>query len=346
MSTPIRVLVAEDEPATAHLLRAALRRGGYACTVVGDGARALERLRQGGVDVLLTDWLMPGLNGIDLIREVRRHVRPPPLVVMVTSIDTDAGRSVAMMAGADEFIAKPVSADRLLRVVEQGLRRMAPPQNRSRPPSPAAEAGAVMPPHVAVCLAASTGGPAALLTVLRDLRAPEDAVVYVVQHGPEWLLRQLAARVARETGRRTHYVDRGMRARPKEIYVAPSGHDLSVVARSDGDVQLDLVSTGTHAAPTADPLLTSAAVAYGQFCVGAVLTGLGADGARGARDVERAGGVVLVQDPADAVAPGMPNATIETGVAREVEPTDRLGGRLRHHARALAQTLREARPGA
>ncbi len=338
MSSSIKVLVAEDEPATAFVLEHALRKDGYVCTVVGDGAAALKELRKAPYDVLLSDWLMPGLNGIDLIREVRREIRPAPLVVMVTSIDTESGRSVAMMAGADEFIAKPVPLGRLLRVIRQGLQRMTAPKIKRRPTTPPAPLVA-KPPHAAVLLAASTGGPTALLTVLRRLGAPPGVAVYVVQHGPEWMLRQLATRIARESGRPAHYIDSARAPTPGEIHLAPADADLKLVRRRNGGVYIELVPPVGPSSPTADPLFESAASVYGAYAAAAVLTGLGADGSHGVAEIHRAGGIVLAQSPGEAVANGMPSSAVATGAVREVEPLDALAPSLARHAERLAKRL-------
>lgn len=339
MPAATRVLVAEDEPSTAYVLEQALTRAGFECTVVGDGSVALERMRHDAHDVLLTDWLMPGMNGIDLIREVRRAVKPAPLIVMVTSIDTDAGRSVAMLAGADEFLAKPAPLARLVQVLGRGLQRMQTPA-----PAPAdlvsrAVHAAPPPPHPALLVAASTGGPLALTHVVGQLGVPSHTPVFIVQHGPDWMLRQLATRLGRAADCPAHYVDRACVAEPGALFLAPSGHDLKLELRATGEVWICPVTAAGFSAPMADPLFTSAAEVYGRFCAAAVLTGLGADGTRGATDIRLAGGQVLAQDPSDAVAPGMPSAAIAANAVNEVVPLERIGARLRFHAQSLARTL-------
>ena len=92
--------------------------------------------------------------------------------------------------------------------------------------------------------------------------------------------------------------------------------------------------------PAADPLFRSAANAFGRFCVGAVLTGMGRDGTLGAATIAAAGGKVIAQDPRTAVASSMPQTVVNIGAASSVIPLDGLGIALRIQVDALAEELR------
>ncbi|MCX5741905.1 MAG: response regulator, partial [Proteobacteria bacterium] len=118
----MKVLIAEDDPVTAKLVERILQRSAHTVTVTTTGVDALARLHAPGdrpYEVLLTDWMMPGMDGIELIRRVRAEVKPAPLIIMATAIDLPTAKQYALRSGADGFLAKPVGAIELLPLLEQ-----------------------------------------------------------------------------------------------------------------------------------------------------------------------------------------------------------------------------------
>ncbi len=166
------------------------------------------------------------------------------------------------------------------------------------------------PPFPAVAVAASTGGPNVLLDLFRGLEASLPAAVFVVQHGPEWMMPVLAARLAKESGLRAEVAEGGRAAEAGAVFLAPGDRHLTVVP---GTLALEVLDAPKEnfVRPAADPLLRSVAAAFGRYGIAVVLTGMGRDGAEGSRAVADAGGLVLVQDPAPAVAPSMPRQAAE-----------------------------------
>lgn len=163
-----------------------------------------------------------------------------------------------------------------------------------------------------VVLAASTGGVHALRTVVPALPATFPTPVVVVQHrgpGTPELLTQLLRRPS-------SLPVRSATVGPLQqgVTVLPAG--CTADFGPDGTMTPRPAPTGR----TADGVLTSAAAAFGPRVLAVVLTGRLTDGAAGVSDVRRAGGRVLVQDPADAVAPGMPNAALATGCVEHALP--------------------------
>src|SRR5438552_2052753 len=115
-----RVLVVEDDTAMSEMLREALDEGGYDVEVAGGGHAGVERVRQGGIDLVVSDVKMPDLDGLDMMREMKA-VTPAPYVITITafgSIDT-AIRAVKL--GAFDYITKPFEVDRLLLSVGKAL---------------------------------------------------------------------------------------------------------------------------------------------------------------------------------------------------------------------------------
>lgn len=117
-----RVLIVEDEPALADSVRYGLEREGYECTVLSDGARAVEFVRSWRPDLVLLDLMLPGMPGTDVCREIRTIARVP--IVMVTAKDTEADKVIGLELGADDYITKPFSMRELIARVRAVLRRV------------------------------------------------------------------------------------------------------------------------------------------------------------------------------------------------------------------------------
>src|SRR3954463_5683923 len=114
------ILIVEDDSAMRTFLREVLEEDGYTVEVAGGGHAGVDRIRQGGVDLVVSDVKMPDLDGLDMLREIKA-VSPSPYVITITafgSIDT-AIRAVKL--GAFDYITKPFEVDQLILSVEKAL---------------------------------------------------------------------------------------------------------------------------------------------------------------------------------------------------------------------------------
>lgn len=333
----MRVLVTEDDPVSALVLEATLRKAGYLVEVARTGSEAVDRFGSGPFDALVLDWMLPGLDGIEVARLARQKLSPAPLVLMVTALGL-AAREHALASGADEFLAKPVRPSELLDVLARGIARVrqvsAPARGATtsvaRPSgSPANPAASALAPYPAVAIAASTGGPEAVRAVFaREL--PPAAAYFVLVHGPGWMQESIATALGKTTKLAVSVARPGEEVSPGHVYLAAGDRHLVVT----GTLRLELGDGPlvNFVRPAADPLFKSVARVFGASSVGVVLTGVGADGALGAAAIAGAGGTVLVQDPESAAAPSMPRAAIKA-----------LGTRARVHALPnVAPSLAEA----
>ncbi len=125
----MRVLVAEDDALSRLLLSSTLEGMGHTPVVVGDGRKAWEAYRAAPAPIVLTDWIMPGIGGLDLCRMIRAEARSAYTYVILITVLEGKGRYLeGMDAGADDLLTKPVDPDQLgarLRVAERilGLQR-------------------------------------------------------------------------------------------------------------------------------------------------------------------------------------------------------------------------------
>ena len=84
----MKILIAEDDPVSGMILSKILRKAGYQWVLATDGVEALEVIQRESFDALLTDWMMPRMDGIELTRKVRELVKPPPVVLFVTTVSS------------------------------------------------------------------------------------------------------------------------------------------------------------------------------------------------------------------------------------------------------------------
>ena len=105
----MNILIADDDPTSRLLLKAMVSKLGHECVVAEDGSSAWEVLASGGIDVLLTDWMMPGVDGPELCRRLRNEVGGGYIyIVLTTGLDNPEDILVGMSAGADDYLTKPV----------------------------------------------------------------------------------------------------------------------------------------------------------------------------------------------------------------------------------------------
>jgi CheY-like chemotaxis protein len=190
------VLVAEDHPVNRALIARQLDRLGYTHTVVEDGERALAVLAAGGIDLLITDCHMPGLDGLALTRRIRaaepsgRHL--PVIALSASALPEQARR--CLEAGADDFLAKPVRLDQLAGKLAHHL-RPSPASQSVLEPQPAPQAvfpegddGDLIPELVAACredLARLDRLPASALVARRELLHRMEGALALVAPVPE-----------------------------------------------------------------------------------------------------------------------------------------------------------------
>ena len=120
----MRILVAEDQSVSRHILVAQLRKWGYDVTAVEDGTRAWEALQaEDAPPLAILDWLMPGLDGIDVCRQIRQSPRTRPIyLILLTARQGQEDKIHGLQAGADDYITKPFNREELRARVQVGIR--------------------------------------------------------------------------------------------------------------------------------------------------------------------------------------------------------------------------------
>ena len=195
----------------------------------------------------------------------------------------------------------------------------------SRPPSDASSrpTGARSPTTgravEVVVVGASAGGVGALRGLVGALPADLGACLLVVLHMPTTARSALAEVLGRHSRLRVARAEDGTAVRPGALIAARPDHHLLVDGR---EVRLTRTARVNGHRPAIDPLFESAAAAFGARALGVLLSGTLDDGVAGSAAIRDAGGLVVVQDPAEAEFPGMPQAAIDAGVAHRALPLD------------------------
>ena len=121
MTAPARILVVEDEADIASVVLDYLRHAGYAAEHIADGRTALARIREAPPDLTLLDIMLPGLDGLEVLRQMRRMLHNP--VIMLTARVEEVDRLIGLELGADDYICKPFSPREVVARVKAVLRR-------------------------------------------------------------------------------------------------------------------------------------------------------------------------------------------------------------------------------
>ena len=339
--TAIRVLIVDDSALVRRILTEALSRHPD-IEVVGtatDPYAARERIVALRPDVVTLDVEMPRMDGLSFLAKLMRHFPLPVIVVSSVTPERSDTALRALALGAVEVIAKPGAmhataevAEALVRAVRVAARarvqRLMPADASARQPTPAI--ATFNGTHKVIAIGASTGGTQAVETVLR--RFPVDApATVIVQHMPAHFTTSFAKRLDQVCSIAVREAEDGDVLTPGLALVAPGGRHL--VIQASGARWVARVKDGPrvhHQRPAVDVTFESLARCAGRNAVAALLTGMGADGARGLRSLRDAGAHTIAQDEATSVVWGMPREAVKLDAACEVLPLPEVADGLLH----------------
>ncbi len=338
----IRVLIVDDSPTMRGVISAVLNRDPD-IEVVGtasDPYEARERIKALAPDVVTLDVEMPRMSGVDFLEKLMR-LRPTPTIMVSTLTHQGTEMSVeALRLGAFDCVGKPTSGDptEALSVLPEKVKaasksRIAHRRSGVATPPP----GQYTPGDKVVFIGSSTGGVDALLTVLGSFPANCPPTL-VTQHMMAGFIESFAGRLDRSCAAKVEVATEGARIRPGCIYIAPGGEAHLEVRRSGGLVcRLRQGEPVSGHRPSVDALFRSAADACGARAVGAILTGMGADGAEGLLAMREAGAVTFGQNEASCVVYGMPRVAKQMGAVVHEVPLSKIAERVLGESAGIAR---------
>lgn len=340
--TPVRVLVVDDSATMRGLISASLRRDPE-IDVVGTASDPLEArtaIKALNPDVITLDIEMPNMSGLDFLEKIMR-LRPMP-VVMVSTLTTSGAEETlrALEIGAIDCVAKPVAGDRTEGMNDLAAKVKIAARARVRfaqaPPAPVASD--YVPNNAIVGIGSSTGGVEALLTVIAAYPARCPATV-ITQHMPANFTASLAARLDRASEASVAEAYDGAPIEPGRVWLAPGGAcHLTVASAGAGRAicRLQAADPVNGHRPSVDMLFHSVAKLRGAETVGAILTGMGRDGADGLLSIRAGGGRTIGQDADSCVVYGMPRVAQEIGAVERQYPLAAIGPAILDLCRARA----------
>ena len=347
----IRVLIVDDSAVVRKILSQELSR--YRdIDIVGtamDPYVARDKIVSLKPDVLTLDLEMPRMDGLSFLARLMKHY---PLPVVVLSSLTPKNSETALKAlelGAVEVLCKPgtaYSTGDVSRNLANAIRAAA----AAKMPAPGRGTGPEIRPvsrsqarlnvttHKVIAIGASTGGTRAIESILRAMPRTAPGII-IVQHMPEHFTTAFARRLDELCDIEVREARDGDRALPGLALIAPGNRHM-LLRRGGGHYSVH-IRDGVpvyYQRPSVDVLFHSVAKHAGKNAVGVILTGMGADGARGLLAMRESGARTLAQDEESCIVFGMPKEAIRLGAVERVAPLADL-------ARHIVEALPEGRAG-
>ncbi len=333
MTTRSKVLIVDDSALMRQLLTQILGSDPELEVVgtAGDPYVAREKIKALNPDVLTLDIEMPRMDGLTFLEKLM-HGHPMP-VIMISSLTAKGADTTlrALSLGAIDYVSKPridvsngtiEQAEEIVAKVKAAARARVARARMSTPPSTLLPGRSYQfsATHKVVAIGASTGGTEALKELLSQLPADFPGIV-IVQHMPETFTHQFAERLDSLCRIRVKEAEDGDHILPGHALLSPGGHHMAVVRRGmEYGVHVYRGERVNRHIPSVDVLFSSCARSLGKNALGVLLTGMGADGARGMLEMKQAASFNIAQDESTSVVFGMPREAILLNAVDQVLP--------------------------
>lgn len=336
-ATPkIRVLLADDSLLAREYLKDIIGASPdiEVAAEAADGAEAVKLACSLRPDLIVMDILMPVMGGMEAIERIMDQA-PTRILALSSTFDDEEVRLVfaAIEKGALDVMAKPSGgmrrneefAETLLAKIRLLARIKVIHHPRGGAPKRIVPVVPRQKMHRVVAVGASTGGPRAVLSILKALPRRFTGSVLIVQHIATGFAEGFANWLAQETSLQVVLAQGGELLREGVAYVAPN--DMHMIV-ANGKIQLSDTPAVHSCRPSVDVLFASVAQGFGAEAVGVLLTGMGKDGAQGLSAIRVQGGHTIVQDEETSTIFGMPKAAIALSAATEILPLGRIAERI------------------
>jgi two-component system chemotaxis response regulator CheB len=322
----VRILIVDDQPSMRRLIRFSLENDPEIEVVAeaGNARSARDAVNKYRPDVVTLDVEMPEINGLEFLQKLMK-ARPTPVVMISTLTERGSEAAVQALAlGAIECLPKPKGQGgqvKLIPRLAQTIKMAARAHVRSNSSAQVKKRSFKFSEWngKVILIGASTGGVDAIETLLESFPANCPPTL-ITQHMPEQFLKNFASRLNAKFGPRIMLATEGKKIEQGEILIAPGGAN-HLVFSPEGRHQVALFEGPKRSGhrPSVDEMMLSAKQ-YAKNCVGAILTGMGYDGAEGMAALRSEGAYCIAQDDQTSVVYGMPRVANEKGGADVVLP--------------------------
>ncbi len=330
----VRVLIIDDSIMFRTMLSRALSEKGDIEVIgtAGDAFEAQDKIKNLKPDVLTLDVEMPKMNGIDFLRKLLPQ-NPVPTIV-VTSSPINAFEAIS--AGAVEFVKKPASSDminfahelrKMVRIAATAKVKAASPVVRTSILDPSKRViDTAKNANRIIALGASTGGTEALARVVTDLPATTPGIL-IVQHMPAGFTKMYADRLNRVCNMQVREAVDGDRVQTGLILIAAGEFHLRLKKDTRGYyISSQRGEKVSGHCPSVDVMFESVAEVAKENAIGAILTGMGSDGAKGLMQMKNNGAYTIGQDKDTCVVYGMPMVAFNIGAVMKQVPLHGIAG--------------------
>lgn len=334
----IEVLVVDDSPFFRKILVDALNND-PAVNVVAtarDPYEARDNIIKYHPAVMTLDLEMPRMNGVEFLQKLMPQYPLP--VIVISSYGT--AKEAVMKAGAVDFIQKPANMDaiqmskflqseliakvKLASTVKVGNFKSAVSHVAKSPPAAA---------NKVIAIGASTGGTEAIFDVIKGLRQDLPGIV-IVQHMPPGFTAMYADRLNNQCCLEVKEAKTGDRVLPGRVLIAPGDVHMRLVSMGGGyQVECRPGEKVSGHCPSVDVLFESVAKAAGPNAMGVILTGMGADGAKGLLKMRQAGAETIGEDENSCIVYGMPKVAYDIGAVKYQVSLEAISGKIYQLAR-------------
>ena len=324
----IRVLIVDDSLVFREVLARGISQDAEIEVVAKavDPYDARDKIIQFKPDVMTCDVQMPKMDGVEFIRRLLPQYRLP--VIVVSSMSEKV--LDAMNAGAVEFVAKPNYGE--TKDIENFINDLIFKIKIAAKSTPKGNTVSVQPKSInensnfktdkIIAIGASTGGTEAIFSVLKALPSNLPGIV-VVQHIPPMFSTMFADRLNRQTGLNVKEAETGDYIEQGRVLLSPGDKHMRIKRVGDKfKVECFVGEKVNGHCPSVDVLFYSVAKEAGNRAVGVILTGMGADGAKGLLEMRRAGARTIGQDEKSSVVYGMPKSAYEIGAVERQAPLE------------------------
>ncbi len=316
-----------------------------------NGKIALSKIDSLKPDFITLDIEMPELNGIEVLQALKDKSNAP--VVIMLSTLTQAGSEMTIKAlelGAFDFVPKPDQgkmAENMEKVraailpIVNALKRQKETKYKihekvqtkavspitDKPCQPLSQKPVTRSRSEIVGIGISTGGPNALARMIPMLPGNLKAPVLIVQHMPALFTASLANSLNNKSALHVKEAENGDTIEPGEIYIAPGGKQMKIIAGADGisrKIKITDDPPENSCRPSVDYLFRSIAQYYVGRATGVIMTGMGSDGSKGLVQMKNNGSFIIAQNEETCTVYGMPKEPIESGIADVVAPLEKI----------------------
>ncbi|NDV24237.1 chemotaxis response regulator protein-glutamate methylesterase [Desulfovibrio sp. JC022] len=330
----MRIGIVNDQALAVDVLKKVVSAAGHEIAwIAHNGEKAIEKCCTDVPDLVLMDLVMPVLDGAGATQGIMQKC-PCPILVVTASIESNSTKVFeAMGAGALDVVTTPRQENGGIEGGDELLSKISVigklQGNKKTSPAPKLIPKVRMVPPL-LAIGSSTGGPSALATLLGAL--PEDfpAAIAIAQHVDGHFSENLAQWLDGQTGIKVELARSGMAMQPGKALIAPGDRHMRM--GPGGMVELTSGPGENLYVPSVDVLFDSLCCAgFPSNSAAVLLTGMGADGARGMCDLRNSGWMTVAQDKESSVVWGMPGAAVKMGAAREVCSIEDMAGLLVRH---------------